>query len=202
MGPRDPLDTLRRDDPERAFVGFYGMRAPGFTRNPFISGEGAALTPVDAAGRIFHCPPNRAANAPFLSMLCPMLVQDTDIDDDGRPETLRRLFVTPKRWLADGHAITVERAPTAFGEVSVTLISHLAPGEIRAEVSLPARQNPTRTLLRARVPDGWRITRGLTPNGELPTDPLGTVDLTALRGPSHTPLPSRAFGRTLMSAAA
>jgi hypothetical protein len=66
--------------------------------------------------------------------------------------------------------------------VSVTLTSHLAAGEIRAEVSLPARQNPARTLLRARVPDGWRVTKCLTPTGELPTDPQGTVDLTALRG--------------------
>ena len=181
-GTRYTLDTLRRDDPERALVSFYGMLAQGFTRNTFISGEGAALTPVDADGRIFYCPPNSAANAHFLSMLRAMLVQDTDLDDDGRPETLRLLFATPKRWLADGQAITVERAPTAFGEVSVTLTSHLAAGEIRAEVSLPARQNPARTLLRARVPDGWRITKCLTPTGELPTDPQGTVDLTALRG--------------------
>ena len=182
-GTRYTLDTLRRDDPERALVSFYGMLAQGFTRNTFISGEGAALTPVDADGRIFYCPPNSAANAHFLSMLRAMLVQDLDLDDDGRPETLRLCFATPKRWLADGQSITVERAPTAFGEVSVKLTSHLAAGEILAEVSLPARQTPTRTLLRARVPDGWRITKCLTATGELPTDPHGTVDLTTLRGP-------------------
>ena len=60
-GTRYTLDTLRRDDPERALVSFYGMLAQGFTRNTFISGEGAALTPVDADGRIFYCPPNSAA---------------------------------------------------------------------------------------------------------------------------------------------
>jgi hypothetical protein len=181
-GTRYTLDTLRRDDPERALVSFYGMLAQGFTRNTFISGEGASLTPVDADGRIFYCPPNSAANAHFLSMLRAMLVQDIDLDDDGRPETLRLLFATPKRWLADGQAITVERAPTAFGEVSIKLTSHLTAGEIFAEVSLPARQIPTRTLLRARVPEGWRVTRCLSSTGELPCDPLGTVDLTPLRG--------------------
>ena len=97
-------------------------------------------------------------------------------------KTLRLLFATPKRWLADGQTITVERAPTAFGEVSVKLTSHLAAGEILAEVSLPARQIPTRTFLRARVPSGWRVTKCLTPTGELATDRQGTVDLTALRG--------------------
>lgn len=181
-GTRYTLDTLRRDDPERALVSFYGMLAQGFTRNTFISGEGASLTPVDADGRIFYCPPNSAANAHFLSMLRALLVQDADLDDDGRPETLRLLFATPKRWLADGQSIIVERAPTAFGEVAVKLTSHLAAGEILAEVSLPERQQPTRTLLRARVPDGWRVTRCLSPAGELATDSRGTVDLTALRG--------------------
>ena len=115
-------------------------------------------------------------------MLRAMLVQDPDLDDDGRPETLRLCFATPKRWLADGQSITVERAPTAFGEVSVKLTSHLAAGEILAEVSLPARHVPTRTFLRARVPAGWRVTKCLTPTGELPTDPQGTIDLSALRG--------------------
>jgi len=181
-GTRYTLDTLRRDDPERALVSFYGMLAQGFTRNTFISGEGASLTPVDADGRIFYCPPNSAANAHFLSMLRAMLVQDSDLDDDGRPETLRLCFGTPKRWLADGQSITVERAPTAFGEVSVKLTSRLTAGEIFADVSLPTRQIPSRTLLRARVPAGWHITKCITPNGELVADAQGTIELTVLRG--------------------
>ena len=44
-GTRYALDTLRRDDPERALVSFYGMLAQGFTRNTFVSGEGCSLTP-------------------------------------------------------------------------------------------------------------------------------------------------------------
>ena len=42
-GTRYALDTLRRDDPERALVSFYGMLAQGFTRNTFVSGEGCSL---------------------------------------------------------------------------------------------------------------------------------------------------------------
>ena len=48
-----------------------------------------------------------------------MLVQDWDLDDDGVPETLRLLFATPRRWLEDGKELKVERAPTAFGPVSI-----------------------------------------------------------------------------------
>jgi hypothetical protein len=181
-GTRYALDTLRRDDPERALVSFYGMLAQGFTRNTFVCGEGCSLAPVDDGGRIFYCPPNSAANGHYLSMLRNLLVQDWDLSDDGRPETLRLMFATPRRWLEDGKRIVVERAPTAFGPVSVNLESHLSRGEVVATVALPDRQLPTRTLMRARVPDGWRVQRANADGKTLSLDEHGTVDLTGLRG--------------------
>jgi hypothetical protein len=181
-GTRYALDTLRRDDPERALVSFYGMLAQGFTRNTFVCGEGCSLGAVDEGGRIFYCPPNSAANGHYLSMLRNLLVQDWDLSDDGKPDTLRLMFATPRRWLEDGKRIDVERAPTAFGPVSVTMQSQLSRGEVIAAVALPERQLPTRTLLRARVPDGWRV-RGASAGGKaLSANEQGTVDLTGLRG--------------------
>ncbi len=182
-GTRYTLDTLRRDEPERALVSFYGMLAQGFTRNTFVCGEGCTLLPVDDGGRFFYCPPNSAANGHFLSMLRNMLVQDSDLDDDGKPDTLRLLFATPKRWLEDGKSLTIDHAPTVFGEVSLSVQSKLAAGEVLADIALPERQHPSRTLLRIRVPDGWRVTSARTPTGEqLNADDKGTVDLSALRG--------------------
>lgn len=181
-GTRYTLDTLRRDEPERALVSFYGMLAQGFTRNTFVCGEGCTLLPVDEGGRFFYCPPNSAANGHFLSMLRHMLVQDSDLDDDGKPETLRLAFATSKRWLEDGKNIKIERAPTAFGEVSFNLQSKLSAGEVIADVILPARNQPQRTLLRARVPDGWKITSATDGTNSLPVDDKGTVDLSALKG--------------------
>lgn len=185
-GTRYALDTLRRDDPERALVSFYGMLAQGFTRNTFISGEGSSLMPVDGDGRIFYCPPNSAANAHFLSMLRHVLVQDWDESDDGAPDTLRLLFATPRRWLEDGKTITVERAPTAFGAVSVAVESRLSAGEVIARVELAERARPGRTLLRVRVPEGWRVVDarvGDTTAGQaLAVDERGTADISALSG--------------------
>lgn len=180
-GTRYTLDTLRRDDPERALVSFYGMLAQGFTRNTFVCGEGCSLTPVDAGGRIFYCPPNSAANGHFLSMLRNLLVQDWDLSDDGKPETLRLLFATPRRWLEDGKTITVEGAPTAFGPVSVAVRSQLSRGEVLADVSLPEREVPARTLLRMRVPAGWRVQRAQIGNTTVPLDD-DTADLTGFKG--------------------
>ena len=181
-GTRYALDTLRRDDAERGLVSFYGMLAQGFTRNTFVCGEGCTLAPVDSRGRFFYCPPNSAANAHWLSMLRYLLVQDWDLDDDGRPDTLRLAFATPKRWMEDGKSLKVDRAPTAFGPVSFHLESHLNAGNITGEVVLPDRNLPKHALFRARVPDGWKTMDADAGGKKLAVDEKGTVDLTGLKG--------------------
>src|ERR1035437_7111787 len=181
-GPRYALDTLRRDDPERALVSFYGMLAQGFTPNTFVSGEGCSLSAADPGGRWLYCPPNSAANAHFLSMLRNLLVQDCDLDDDGRPETLRLLCATPKRWLQDGKTITVERAPTAFGLVSLHVQSRLSQGELVADLDLPTRNIPKQTLLRLRLPDGWHLTSAKAGDQSLKLDDRGPADISSLKG--------------------
>lgn len=160
----------------------YGTLAQGLTRNTFVGGEGCTLRPVDAEGRFFYCPPNSAASAHVLSMVRQLLVQEWDLDDDALPDTLRLLFGTSRRWLEDGKVIRVERAPTAWGEVSVVAESRLGAGEVIATVDLPARQTPSRTLLRARVPEGWSVRHALVAGRKLPVDVRGTVDLTGLAG--------------------
>ena len=179
-GTRYVLTLLRRDEPERALLSFYGMLAQGFTRDTFIAGEGGSLTPLDAQGRLFYCPPNSAGNAHFLTMLRHMLVQDWDTDDDGKPETLRIAFATPKLWLEDGKVIRADQSPTAFGVVSFALRSQLNAGEVIAEFSPPPRA-PKQTLLRVRVPEGWRVVSARMGERELKPDAQGTVDISALR---------------------
>lgn len=181
-GTRYALDSLRRDEPERALVSFYGTLAQGLTRNTFVGGEGCTLAPVDAEGRIFYCPPNSTASAHVLAMLRGLLVQDLDGDDDGRPDTLRLMFGTSRRWLEDGKTIRAERMPTPFGEVAVTVQSRLQSGEVLADVSLPERNPAQRTLLRIRVPEGWRVRGARAGDLTLPTDAQGTADLSTLRG--------------------
>jgi hypothetical protein len=181
-GTRYALDTMRRDDTDRALVCFYGMLAQGFTRNTFSSGEGCAIEPLDADGRLVSLPPNSAANSHFLSMLRYMLVQDWDLDDDGKPDTLRLAFVTPKRWLEDGKGFKLERAPTAWGQVSLKMESHLSKGEVVAEVDLPTRNTGEKILLRARVPDGWKVVLAQAGAAKLKPDEKGTVDISSLKG--------------------
>jgi len=181
-GTRYTLDTLRRDDVNRALVSFYGMLAQGFTRNTFVCGEGGSVTPLDEGGRFMSLPPNSAANAHFLSMLRYMLVQDYDLNDDGKPDTLRLCFATPKRWLEDGKTIKVERTPTAFGPISFTIESKLNHHQILAKLDLPARNPAQKTLLRIRPPDGWQVVSAKFGKSQFKPDARGTLDISSLKG--------------------
>lgn len=172
---------LRRDDRNHALVGFYGHLAQGMTRETFIGGEGSRFLHGDRFGRSFYLPPNSAANAMFLMTLRYLLIQDWDLDDDGRPETLRLLFGAPGRWLENGLACRVKDAPTAFGPISFAIESHLDNGEVIMALDAPPRPID-RWLVRLPLPPGWKVDAAELAGKKLPMDPDGTVDLTGRSG--------------------
>jgi hypothetical protein len=180
-GLRYQLALMKRDeDPDRVLVGFYGKLAQGFTRDTFIDGESSGIVPVDRFGRQLALPPNSTANASFLIQLRYLLVQDWDMNDDGRADTLRLLFDTPRRWLADGQTIRITHAPTAYGKISLAVTARLSSGQIDVAVSLPAHP-PPQILLRLRLPDGYRIIRASVAGKRLQCG-LDTLDLSGLTG--------------------
>jgi hypothetical protein len=181
-GLRYVQTLLRRDEPELALVSFYGMLAAGLTPDTFIGGEGNSIEPVDQWGRLFYCPPNSAGNAFWLQTFRRLLIQDWDVDEDGEPETLRLMFATPRRWLEDEKSIKVERAPTAFGPVSVTMTSHLSQGRVLMEMALPSRNPAKKIFVRARVPEGWHVVAASSGDQTFATDEKGTADVSGLKG--------------------
>jgi hypothetical protein len=181
-GLRYQLALLRRDDRAHALVGFYGHLAQAMTRGTFVGGEGSRFLHGDRQGRSFYLPPNSASNAAFLTVLRYLLVQDWDLDDDGRPETLRLLYGAPGRWLRDGAVLKVERAPTAFGEVSLRAESRLGRGEVLVTVEPPPRRTE-KLLLRPALPEGWKVVTAEAGGGKLALAPDGAVDLSRHRRP-------------------
>ena len=170
------LALLKRDEPDRALVSFYAKLAQGMTRDTFIDGESTSIEPLDDHGRQLALPPNSTANASFLLQLRYLLIQDWDMNDDGRADTLQLAFATPRRWLDDGKRMLVTNAPTAFGPVSFQIESKA--DRVIAEIDLPARV-PTTTRLRLRLPAAKHITS--VSAGKLQSD-HETVDLTGLTG--------------------
>jgi hypothetical protein len=181
-GLRYQLALLRRDDRGHALVGFYGHLAQGMTRGTFVGGEGSRFLHGDRLGRSFYLPPNSASNAAFLTVLRYLLVQDWDLDDDGRPETLRLLYGAPGRWLRDGAVLQMKRAPTAFGEVSLQAESRLGRGEVLVTIEPPPRR-PEKLLIRPTLPDGWKVVAAQASGARLALAPDGTVDLSSHRAP-------------------
>jgi hypothetical protein len=177
-GLRYQLALLRRDDRAHALVGFYGHLAQGMTRGTFVGGEGSRFLHGDRRGRSFYLPPNSASNAAFLTVLRYLLVQDWDLDGDGRPETLRLLYSAPGRWLRDGAVLKAERAPTAFGEVSLRAESRLARGAVLVTVEPPPRR-PEKLLLRPALPEGWKVVTAQAGGAKLIVGPDGAVDLSS-----------------------
>lgn len=176
-GLRYQLKLLERDERDRALVGFYGHLAQGMTRDTFVGGEGSRFVHGDRYGRSFYLPPNSAANAMFLTTLRYLLIQDWDTDDDGKPDTLRLLYGAPGRWFKDGATLKVERAPTAFGEISFRVESRLSKGEIDVMVQPPPRR-PERFLIRLPLPAGRKAASATIGMDELRLSTDGATEVT------------------------
>lgn len=180
---RYSLALLRRDERERALIGFYGQLAQGMTRGTFIGGEANKFLHGDANGRSFYLPPNSTSNACWLVTLRHLLVQDWDLDEDSQPDSLRLLFAAPRRWLADGNEIFFERVPTMFGEVTCRARSRLSEGYVEMEVTPPPRP-PKSFLLRAPLPAGWRATSVEVDGAQRPLENGDAVVLTGQTKPT------------------
>jgi hypothetical protein len=141
---------LLRDDPEAAIRAFYSYMACAFSHGP--------LEPVEhrfGHGQYFGPPSTDGA---WFELYRNMLVRECDDD------TLFLAQATPRAWLADGRKIEVERAPTYFGDLSMTIESHANSGRLRADVQMPTRKTPKALVVRFRHPSRAPM-RSVTVNG-------------------------------------
>ena len=179
-GLRYQLALLRRDDRERALVGFYGQLAQGMTRGTFIGGEGSRFRHGDANGRSFYLPPNSTSSAAWMIALRYLMIQDWDLDQDFKPDTLRLLYATPRRWLADGRKLEIKDAPTAFGRVSLEAESKLGEGRVDVRFVPPPREVETISL-RLPLPTGWMVRGAEIAGKDVKLNTDGSVDLTGTK---------------------
>jgi len=67
-------------------------------------------------------------------------------------------FGIPRYWLAHGEAVSIKRAQTYFGEMSLEIESRADEGKIVARISPPTRNPPEKMLLRFRHATGKKLT--------------------------------------------
>jgi hypothetical protein len=162
-------------------LSLYGMLGASMTPHTFVSGEAATVSPLRGASyRSMYMPPNTASNSAFLETLRLMLVHETR-DRDGTPVGLELAFSTPRPWLGDGKAISVNAAPTSFGELTYDL--RREGRRVTGTVVVPSRRPPHTLRLRLRLPHGVKL-RAVRVNGHRrPVETgTGTIDLSGMRG--------------------
>ncbi len=141
---------LLRDEPEAVIRAFYSYMACAFSHS--------VLEPVEHRwgwGQYFGPPSTDGA---WFELYRHMLIHELD---DG---TLLLLQATPRQWLEDGKRIEVERAPTYYGELSMSVESKAASGQLTADIEMPQRSRPGRLLVRFRHPQN-RTIRAVSING-------------------------------------
>ena len=69
------------------------------------------------------------------------------------------------RWLEDGKNVTVRNAPTRFGSVDYSIVSHANDGRIEASIEPPKRNPPKQIVIRIRHPQG-KIMKSVTVDGK------------------------------------
>jgi len=146
---------LLRDEPKAVIRAFYSYMACAFSHS--------VLEPVEHRwtwGQYFGPPSTDGA---WFELYRHMLIHE--LDDD----SLLLLQATPRKWLEDGNKIEVERAPTYYGQMSLTVDSKAAAGGLVAQIDMPRRQTPRRLLVRFRHPQAKPI-QSVTVNGANWTD--------------------------------
>lgn len=134
---------LLRDEPEAVIRTFYSYMASAFSHTTF--------EPVEhrfTHGQYFGPPSTDGA---WFELYRNMLVMERDDD------TLLVGGFTPRRWLEAGRKIAVRRAPTRFGELTMTLTCGENARRIEASIELQNRTTPGALVVRLRHPTGARI---------------------------------------------
>jgi hypothetical protein len=142
---------LLRDDVQAAIRAFYSMMACAFSHSAF--------EPVEhrwSWGQYFGPPSTDGA---WFELYRNMLIRE------GEDGSLLLGQATPRKWLADGKSMEIERAPTFYGPLSLTVRSAAAAGTITAEVDAPQAVPPDALLLRLRHPEAKPI-KAVTVNGQ------------------------------------
>ena len=129
---------LLRDQPKPSIRAFYSMMACAFSHSTF--------EPVEHRwcwGQYFGPPSTDGA---WFELYRRMLIDERD------DNTLLLCQATPRKWLEPGKQIRVERAPTYYGRLNLTVSSRANVNEISATIDLEQMNRPTALLLRLRHP--------------------------------------------------
>lgn len=143
---------LQHDWPREFLLLYYAHMAHIYSPGTWTSVESSK---IDGTKGGPYCAPAEVAGPVFTKWM--LVFEEPD------EAVLWLAKATPRDWLAQGRTISVQDAPTRFGQASYELRSNIDSNEISAVLHLPAAFAAT-VKLRVRAPSGKQI-QGAKVNG-------------------------------------
>jgi hypothetical protein len=144
---------LRLDRVEEFLLFLYSHRYHAHTRGSWTAGEVTGITGDSA----LYCVP--------AQQTVPLLVRWMLVLEDSNQDRLYLAKGLPRKWVASGKKIGIERAPTRWGRVSFTLQAQPAANAVVGHVELTGAKVPEEIYFKMRLPSGSSL-RSVTVNGE------------------------------------
>jgi hypothetical protein len=144
---------LRLDRVEEFLLFLYSHRYHAHTRGSWTAGEVAGITGDSA----LYCVP--------AQQTIPLLVRWMLVLEDSNQDRLYLAKGLPRKWVASGKKIGIERAPTRWGRVSFTLQKERSASAVVGHVELTGAKVPEEIYFKIRLPFGTSL-RSVTVNGQ------------------------------------
>jgi hypothetical protein len=171
---------IQHDMIREALLTMYGVMAHQYTRGTWTAPETRNVF-VDRPAAPYCTP---------AQLVVTLMTRWLLVFEDPQSETLWLGKGVPREWLEDGKTTAVSDAPTRWGRIGYSIVSHVKEGTIHAKVELPASFTAL-TNLRLRAPGDAKL-KSVTLNGKawtqfdpteetitLPAGTTGTVNLVA-----------------------
>jgi len=160
-------------------LGFYGHLAIHHTRGTFMAYEQVAIRGKAARSYVTdYCVP--------AQLVTPLLAKWMLVFEEPDADVLWLCRATPRRWLAPGPRVHVDRATTRWGPVSVSL-EPKSQSVVHARIQLPRADFPAQVRLCLRRP-GAAPLRSVTVNGHHHADFDPQAEAIRLHHPQATTL--------------
>ena len=146
---------IQHDRTREALLMMYSVMAHQYTRGTWTAPETRPVFLDDPAAP--YCTPAQLVVALMTKWIL--------VFEDPMSETLWLGKAVPRKWLNDGKTVSILAAPTRWGRVGFSMVSHLNQGEIVATVELPSERFGAVTKIRLRTP-GHRLLKSVSVNGK------------------------------------
>ncbi len=146
------LALLRQDRVEEFLLFLYAHRFHDHTPGSWTAGEVSGIT----GGTAIFCIP--------AQQTIPLLVRWIYALEDSDADRLYLAKGMPREWLGSGKTVTIDRAPTRWGRVSMRMNADTTAKRVSATVTLARAGAPKELHVKFRLPEQYKLS-AVTANG-------------------------------------